>query len=373
VQRTRDVNGEDPVPVSPFVVAFLSLLAASLAILIVFLSYVAVRYTPIIGRIFEEKPLFLPLRLQPPAEREDVRFVTADGLELEGTYLVARTGPRVGVIVFCHEYLSDRWSYQPYADGLRDLGFDVFTFDFRNHGSSASEPTYRPLQWLTDHEVRDLNAALGYLRSRPDRDPAGVGLFGVSRGGSAALTVAAQALDVWGVITDGAFPTHGTMFAYILRWAEIYVGAEVHWKSMPVWIWHFLGHVGRLRSERRLNCRFPHVEGAVAELAPRPWLMIHGARDAYIGPAIAERLFDRARDPKQKWIVPGAKHNRCREVQPADYAARLAAFLEQYAPRRPLAPQAAEASSGARRRLLDRAAADNGLAVEPALAHSIEG
>src|SRR5690242_16899352 len=102
--------------------------------------YLIIRYTPIIGRIFEEKPMFLPLRLAPTGEGEHVRFKTADGLELGGTYLPARAPGRAGVLVFCHEFLSDRWSYQPYAERLRDLGFDVFTFDFRNHGTSASDP-----------------------------------------------------------------------------------------------------------------------------------------------------------------------------------------------------------------------------------------
>ena len=31
----------------------------------IFLLYTAIKYAPIIGRIFEEKPLFLPLRLPP--------------------------------------------------------------------------------------------------------------------------------------------------------------------------------------------------------------------------------------------------------------------------------------------------------------------
>ncbi len=44
------------------------------------------------------------------------------------------------------------------------------------------------MQWTTDHEVRDLRAALAYLRTRPDHDPAGFGLFGVSRGGTTALS-----------------------------------------------------------------------------------------------------------------------------------------------------------------------------------------
>jgi uncharacterized protein len=90
-----------------------------------FLTYVVVKYSPIVGRIFEEKPMFLPLRVTPVEGGEDVRFRTKDGLSLAGTYLKARTPYRSGVVVFCHEYLSDRWSFQPYADHLRDQGFDL--------------------------------------------------------------------------------------------------------------------------------------------------------------------------------------------------------------------------------------------------------
>jgi pimeloyl-ACP methyl ester carboxylesterase len=317
----------------PLILASLSL---PLILLVAFLVYVVIRYIPIIGRIFEEKPLFLPLRLAREEGGEDVRFTASDGIALDGSYFRNRAPARIGVLVFCHEYLSDRWSFRPYADHLRDLGFDVFTFDFRNHGQSGSDPSYQPLQWVSDHEVRDLNAALAYLRSRPDHDTAGFGLFGVSRGGGTALVVGANDPGVWGVITDGAFPTRGTMLAYILRWAEIYVSNPFFWKAMPIWIFAFLGWVARIRSSRRLHCRFPDVEKAVARLAPRPWLMIHGEKDAYIGPSIARRLFAEAREPKECWIVPKAKHNRCRELEPKAYAERIAAFFRQYAPRRPI-------------------------------------
>jgi uncharacterized protein len=310
-------------------------LLSVLSILGAFLVYAAVRYAPIIGRIFEEKPLFLPLRLD-NEPGEDARFRTSDGLELSGTYFHARTRSRVGVLVFCHEYLSDRWSFKPYLNSLRMLGYDVFTFDFRNHGASDVDPSYRPLQWVTDHEVRDLQAALGYLRSRPDTDPAGVGLFGVSRGGSTALLVAAQDAGVWGVITDGAFPTRGTMLAYIRRWAEIYVSNPYLWKMLGAGIFRFLAWASRRRSERRLNCRFPDVERAVSRLAPRPWLMIHGEKDAYIGPEIARVLFAEAREPKDLWIVSKAKHNRCREIAPDEYSARVVEYLRRFAPRREL-------------------------------------
>ena len=164
--------------------------------------------------------MFLPLRVARIEGGDDVRFRTGDGFELVGTYLKARTPRRSGVMVFCHEYLSDRWGALPYVDHLRDLGFDLFSFDFRNHGESQVDPAYHPLQWVTDRELTDLEAALAYLRTRTDADPAGVGLFGVSRGGGTALCVAGRDPKVWGVVTDGAFPTRGTMLPYILRWGR---------------------------------------------------------------------------------------------------------------------------------------------------------
>jgi fermentation-respiration switch protein FrsA (DUF1100 family) len=125
------------------------------------------------------------------------------------------------------------------------------------------------------------------------------------------------------------------MLAYILRWAEIYVGSPFLWKRMPLWVFAYVGWSGRMRSQRKLRCHFPDVERAVARLAPRPLLMIHGGKDAYIGPEIARLLFAEAREPKELWIVPGAKHNRCREIQPENYAERISSFLGRVAPRRP--------------------------------------
>ena len=303
---------------------------------VAFLVHMTVKYAPIIGEKFEEPPLFMPPRVTPVEKGEEVEFSTEDGLSLSGSYLRARTEERAGVFLYCHEFLSDRWSFRPYIDQLRDLGYDIFTFDFRSHGVSQSEAGYAPIHWASDREVKDLRAALAYLRSRPDRDPAGFGLFGVSRGGTTALLVAPAEVDIWGVITDGAFPTIGTMVAYALRWTELYVRTPFLRRLLPRWLYYVLAWSGRRNSERRLKCRFPDVERAVSRLAPRPWLMIHGARDTYISPTIAERLFRLGNGPKVLWLVPDAKHNRCREREPEAYAARLLDFIDHFAPRRPV-------------------------------------
>ncbi len=321
-------------PSSVPLVAVLLVLGTLLGVCLLFFAYTVIRYTPVILRIFTETPVLLPLRHEPEPSSDDIRFQTEDGLELVGTYFPTRRNRRTGVIVFCHEFLGDRWSALPYADCLRDLGFDLFSFDFRNHGESDREVGHDPLQWVSDREAKDLNAALQYLRSRPDHDEAGFGLFGISRGGGTAMAVAADTTDVWGVVTDGAFPTDGTMLAYILRWAEIFVTRVRLWKLLPTILYAGLGRAARIRAEWGLDRQFLSIERAVTRLAPRPLLMIHGERDSYISPQIARALFDRASEPKELWVVPRAKHNGGREMDPDAYRERVAVFFHRWAPRR---------------------------------------
>ena len=226
-------------------------LVVIIAALAAFLAYLVLRYAPIIGRIFEEKPLFFPLRVA-PRPGEEVRFSTADGLELVGTYVSTPAASRVGVLVFCHEYLSDRWSFQPYIAPLLDLGFDIFSFDFRNHGDSDCATRVPPA--AMGQRPRGARPARGpglpavAPRSRPGR----VRALRRQPGGGTALVVAADDPGVWGVVTDGAFPTRGTMNAYIQRWAEIYVSTGFY-RFLPTWIYIFVGWAARVRSQKRLS------------------------------------------------------------------------------------------------------------------------
>lgn len=316
-----------------------------LAIVALIVGYILVRYVPIISRVFQEKPLFLPLKLDPVADGVEHRLRSPDGVAIAATHLPRRSpGPRRGFVVYCHEFLSDRWSYRPYVDWLRDEGFDVLTFDFRNHGDSGDDPDYLPLQWVTRHEVVDLLAALKCARdiaaaeaaipvasadsTRDDSEsPPAIVLFGVSRGGGAAIRAAVKRDDVRAVITDGAFPARETMKVYIKRWAHIFVRYEWLYRQTPNWLFDLLGYAARRRTARRLGCHYSNVGLAASRLSPRPWLAIHGEKDAYISVEIARALFDYAKPPKELWIVPKAKHNRCLEADPAAYRAKVRAFL----------------------------------------------
>lgn len=347
----------------------LVLLIAGLLWLVGFTIYIRRKYTPIIARILQLTPRLDPRKAEPLGEGEPVDFASDDGIRLRGNLLPARSRQRAGVILFCHEFLGDRSTVRAYADPLRDLGFDIFTFDFRNHGESDAEPGYEPLQWTTDRELADIRAAIAHLRSRPDADPAGLGIFGISRGGASALCAAAEDRSIWGVITDSAFPTRGMLIHYMKQWAGIY--SKWAHKIMPEAVFAFLAWTARRYAERERKCRYPDIERAAAKIGPRPWLMIHGEKDSYVVRSIAEGLYASGRRPKELWAVEGAKHNGCLDINPGAYCERLADFLTRFAPR-PIDPAAMERLAGSRaafdeREVLAGASTRNGRA-EPAVA-----
>jgi pimeloyl-ACP methyl ester carboxylesterase len=154
-----------------------------------------------------------------------------------------------------------------------------------------------------------------------------IGLYGISRGGSAAICAAAGCPQVRAVATDGAFPTSGTQVHYIYRWARIY--SPVHWLFVhfPRWYVRAMAWMTCRQVGRRRGCRFCSVERAMVRLRNRPLLMIHGQRDNYIVPEIVQELLRFTRSRARLWIVPKAKHNQCLETAPEEYTTRVVDFF----------------------------------------------
>ena len=303
--------------------------AAVFLLLIANYFYLRFRYVHLLVRIFQEKPLFVVPRGQPIDGAEDVRFPTAHGLTLAGCYLKA-AAPRRGVVLFGLEFASNRWSCLPYCEHLLAAGYDVFAYESRGQGDSDRQPAYDPLQWVTDFEVRDAQAALAYLKARPDADPNGVGFFGISKGAGAGLIAAAREPYVRCCVTDGVFGSYTTMVTYIRHWFRIYSGKYLFYGLTPVWYYGLVGLAGLRQVGRLRGCRFPHLETALRRLRPRPLLMIQGGADTYIKPEMARVLIGIAAEPKELWVVPGAKHNQALHVAGDDYRRRVLAFFDRH-------------------------------------------
>jgi pimeloyl-ACP methyl ester carboxylesterase len=292
--------------------------------------HIRIKVYPYLFRIFQEKPLFIIPRGQPVEDAEEVTVPTVSGLALRGIYLRTTAPRRQGVILFGLEYGSNRWACVPYTQFLREAGFDVFTCEPRSQGDSDQEPGYEPLQWVTEHEVHDMRAALAYLRGRADADPQGVGFFGISKGGGAGLLAAADDSSVRCFVTDGIFATHTTMLPYMRKWIAIYSNRRWLQRILPDWYYLMFARKGLRTMERDRRCRFPHLENHIQRLAPRPLLMIHGGADTYIKPEMARALFEKARQPKELWLVDGAKHNQPFHVANDEYKRRVLAFFRSH-------------------------------------------
>jgi uncharacterized protein len=292
--------------------------------------YVANRYLGFLLRVFEEKPLFITPRGEPVAGAEDIHVRTSDGLTLRGCYLRTPISHRLGVILFGLEFGSNRWGCAPYCQFLVDNGFDVCAVEFRGQGDSDVQPGYEPRQWVTDHEVRDVQAALAYLKERPDADSRGVGFFGISKGGNAGVIAAADDPYVRCCVTDGIFSTRSTMIPYMRKWVGIISTRYWLQRILPAWYYGLFADKALKLTEQANHCSFPELEHALARLAPRPLLMIHGGADTYIKPEMSRALFRKARQPKEFWLVQGAKHNQALQVAGETYHQRVLAFFQRH-------------------------------------------
>ncbi|MEW6355664.1 MAG: alpha/beta fold hydrolase [Planctomycetota bacterium] len=293
-----------------------------------FLVYVVIFYMPIIVKIFEDGQILRPPAVGERLEGEDVTFPATDGTPLAGVFVKGDEG-NGRTILFCHEYGSDMHSLSKYGKFLVAKGFNVFAFNFRGHGASRETNGYEPRQWVTDKEIKDTFGAIRYLQTHPDVDPDRIGIFGVSRGAGSSICVASRCDVVKAIVADSAFSTELTLEKYMKKWVSIYAGVQVIYRNLPDWFYMLLGFICRKVTGRRLKCSFPSVERCARRVAPRPIYMIYGENDTYVGMAQAKDLFRRAGDPKDLWIVPGARHNESVSVAPEAYAKNVAEFFEK--------------------------------------------
>lgn len=305
-------------------------LLVTAALVLALLTYLSIRYSREFQRLFERAPTLLAPELSRPEDDRPISFKTAEGRTLVGSYFLRRTANRRGVIIFCPEFTGNRWLFQRYVDYLRDDGFDIFAFDFSNHGESERVESLPLQQWVTHHDVSDLSAAIDYLASRDDAPSHGYGLFGVSKGGTTGIVVAAEDPRIRAVVTDGAFPTHSLVTRYVQRWVHMIgvLGYVAHF--LPDGLHRLITRIEIRRISRRNGCHYPHVETSFRQLTAKPFFLIHGKRDSYIHVEVVQDIFRPGRQPTDLWIVSGAKHNLCIEVAEEEYRQRVSEFFRRH-------------------------------------------
>lgn len=243
---------------------------------------------------------------------EDASFRTEDGLRLKGWYIPAAVSTDKAILLL-HGHKSNRQGLL--NDGIVGMlhdRYNVLTFDMRNNGESEGTATS-----FGFHEGKDALAAIAYLKGRGNKK---IAVYGGSMGGATAIRAAALSPDLRAVVEDCAFATVHSAFTGFIA---------MSFAPCPVLI--AAATLANANKELGIDMTLTEPLTQVAKLAPRPFLVIHGAEDPVITVDNSRINYETAGTGlhKELWIVPKAGHGKSPVTEPVEYRRRLLALFER--------------------------------------------
>lgn len=237
-----------------------------------------------------------------PAEM--VSFTSRQGYTLHGWFSPGARHPEIAIVVLPGAAGN---SYFALSDAamLAEAGYSTLVYEHR----SCADPSliHSGGYW----ESFDLQGAVDYLISRPDIQH--VGVLGFSTGGSTALLAAPDQPGIEAVVAMGGFASlrydildpdlpHDPLDWAIRQMVMVFVADEM---GVPI---STISPIAR-----------------IAEISPRPILLIYGEYEAEDG----RMLEAAAEEPVELWIVPGVGHGGYREAYPDEFRARVLGFFSE--------------------------------------------
>lgn len=136
---------------------------------------------------------------QEPTIMDKISFTSAGETLVGDLYRpAAGTGRLPAVAIIGPMTYQKEQAPTEYAKRLAAMGFIALAYDSRYRGESGGAPR----AWENPaHKAEDMLAALAYLRSRPDVDPAAVSVLGICQGSSVAVRAAAEGAGVRALAT----------------------------------------------------------------------------------------------------------------------------------------------------------------------------
>ena len=233
---------------------------------------------------------------------EPVTLQAADGVELFAWFLPAQ-GETRGTLLFLHGNAENISTHFANIAWMPAQGFNVLALDYRGYGGSQGAPSIAGAQL-------DIDAALQALLARRETAGGRVAILGQSLGASLAIHYVAHSKyrdRVCALVADSAFADYRLIVkeklaSFVLTWPLQWLPAIT---------------VDDEYSPKR----------AVAAVSPIPLLLIHGEADQIVPAHHSRLLYERAAEPKQLWLVPGAAHIQA--MRDAQVRERLIDYLRK--------------------------------------------
>lgn len=187
-----------------------------------------------------------------------------------------------------------------WVETLWECGYNVFIYDYEGYGKSGGDASDEAC-------FRDVRAAIDYIRARPGINTSRIIYMAVSMGTYVATYAAADYITPKLLILESPPASTAALVkdSYLLGLPAGYFSDATDFDSE--------------KRIDRINC---------------PLFIMAGEEDDYV---VFERngeiLFSKAREPKELWLVNGAKHTDIKDVVGhAEYRNRVMGFVNQYLP-----------------------------------------
>ena len=233
-----------------------------------------------------------------PHERVTIR--TQDGVDLAAWYVPSRNG--AAVVSY-----PTRQGALPEARMLVRHGYGVLLVDARGYDGSDGDPNV--LGWGGEP---DIDAAVAWLRQRPDVHGARIGGIGFSVGGEMMLQAAASNPALRAIVSEGAG---------VRSVREDLIRGPKGWLALPESALQTAA-VALMSG----TAPPPSLESLVARIAPRAVFLVHAGRGGG-GEELNAEYFAAARRPKEMWRIDEAGHVGGYEARPHEYERRVTRFF----------------------------------------------
>lgn len=250
--------------------------------------------------------------LQRTGAWRDTVVLAADGTRLHA-YFVRAARPTRRTALLVHGYTDNAVRMMMLGRMYgRDLGYNILLPDLRYAGGSGGD--HVQMGWLDRLDVRRwLDAVPGAFG-----DSATVVVHGISMGAATTMMLSGETnlpRRLHAFVEDCGYTSVQDQFRKELR-------GRFGLPAFPL-----MPAASRLC---RLRYGWDFNEASALRQVRRcqlPMFFIHGDRDDFVPTAMVHELYAAKPAPKQLWVAPGSAHARSYHDHPAEYTARVAAFL----------------------------------------------
>jgi len=231
----------------------------------------------------------------------EVTLKAAGELSVRGWFIPSRNG---AAVIYLHGSPATRAELLPEARALAQSGYGALLIDVPGHGESTGDATWGR------SATEALRACTDFLAGQPGMRA--IGAYGFSMGAGVVARDAVQDSRIGAVAMAGVFTTVEEQLAHEFR------------------SWHAVSRVPALWAAKNGGLAVDELRpiDVIAQLAPRPILIIAGSEDPIIPTQMPLTLYAAAGEPKQLLMVQGAGHGGYAGTMGSAYFERLREFFD---------------------------------------------